>query len=193
MKKQSYYYADYTYYNYQSGNVFIVVFHYADSDILTGKPMYKPNYNFFFKINNRWLRYISLFLIIFFFLFSSFNLFAQDMNGLQSMDSNSNLDDEQLPESSITTKIYRSTDNSGEILPEAEAELDPTSGVDVINKDELVGKQSDSMNKILHRKKINNKAAIKKSLDNTWIPWVLFVVILGLLFALIKAIKKIKI
>ena len=44
------------------------------------------------------------------------------MNGLQSMDSNSNLDDEQLPESSITTKIYRSTDNSGEILPEAEAE-----------------------------------------------------------------------
>lgn len=120
-------------------------------------------------------------------------MFAQDVNGLQSMGSNSNLDDEQLPESSITTKIYRSTDNSGEILPEAGAGLDPTSGVDVINKDELVGKQSDSMNKILHRKKINNKAAVKKSLDNTWIPWVLFVVILGLLFALIKAIKKIKI
>ena len=80
--------------------------------------MYEPNYNFFFKINNRWFRYILLFLITFFFLFNNFSLFAQDTNDSQSMDliqmviedsmdSDSDLDNSEVPESDITTRIYR--------------------------------------------------------------------------------------
>ena len=167
--------------------------------------MYKPNYNFFFKINNNWFRYISIFLIVLFFLFSCSDLFAQDADNLQSidsmpilsqdsMDSNSDLDnDNQFPESDITTKIYRSTDNSGEVLHDVGSELDSALDADVINKEELVGKQLDSTNKISHRRKIKNKTTVKKSLYNAWVPLVLFVIILGLLFGLIKVIKKIRI
>ena len=117
--------------------------------------MYQSNYNFFFKINNRWFRYMLLLLIISFFLCSSFIVLAQEndsqnmdlMQVMQqgSMDSTSDLSDE--PESDITTKIYRSTDNSNETL-EGVTELDPELDADVIDKEDLINMHSDLKKKI---------------------------------------------
>ena len=166
--------------------------------------MYKLNYNFFFKTNNRWFRYILLLLITFSFLFNTSALFAQNLDGSQNLDSmqvisqdlldsNSDLEDNELPESDITTKIYRSTDNSNENLGSDESELDPTLDADVINKEDLINQHSNSKRKIIHRKETKDEPAIKQSSNNYWLPWVLFAFILGLLTVLIKVIKRVKI
>ena len=155
--------------------------------------MYKPNYNFFFKINNRWFRYIPLFLIIFFFSFNIFCVPAQDNDDSQSLDSNSASDDSESSESDITTKIYRSTDNLGETPDGIESESKPALDADVINKEDLINMNSHLKKKIVHRKKDESGNVTKKSPDNVWLPWVLFTVILVLLTGLIKIIKRVKI
>ena len=163
--------------------------------------MYKSNYNFFFKINNKWFRYMLLLLIIFFFLFSSFIVLArendsQNMDLVQaiqqdSMDSTLDLGDE--PESGITTKIYRSTDNLNEALESVGTELEPELDADVINKEDLINMNSRLKKKIIHREALENEVDVKKSPDNIWLPWVLLAIILVLLTALIKVIKRVKI
>ena len=141
-----------------------------------------------------------LLLIISFFLCSSFIVLAQEndsqnmdlMQVMQqgSMDSTSDLSDE--PESDITTKIYRSTDNSNETL-EGVTELDPELDADVIDKEDLINMHSDLKKKIIHRGNLGNEVDVKKSSDNIWLPWILFTIILVLLTVLIKIIKRVKI
>lgn len=177
--------------------------------------MYEPNYNFFFKINNRLLEYILFFLIIILFLFNTSGVFGQNtdpslnISSMQSMssgnasisnpqdsedsDSNLPLEDNELPESDITTKIYRSTDNVNEALNGIDSELDPALDIDVLNKEDLINMHSKFRRKVINRGKIKNEANVKKTSNNLWLPWILFTVILGLLAVLIKVIRKIKI
>ena len=164
--------------------------------------MYELNYNFFFKINNGWFRYIPLFLII--FLFNSFSLLAQDTDDSQSRglmqaatqdpaDSNLDLDDNEAPESDITTKIYRSTDNLDKPFSSTKSELDPALYADVINKEDLINMHSHSKKKIVHRERAEKEFDVKKASGNIWLPWVLFTSILILLMGLIKIVKRGKI
>ena len=142
-----------------------------------------------------------LLLIILFFLFDSFIVLAQEndsqnmdlMQAMQQdfMDSTSDLGDE--PESDITTKIYRSTDNSSETLEGVGTELDPELDADVINKEDLINMNSRLKKKFIHRENLENEIDVKKSPDNIWLPWVLFAIILVLLTVLIKVIKRVKI
>ena len=139
-----------------------------------------------------------------FFLFNDLILLAQDTDDSQnmhsmetvpqdSMDPNSDLDYNQLPESDITTKIYRSTDNLNDSLDEPESGLEPALDADVINKEDLINMTSHSKKEIIRREKSNNEIDVKKSSGNVWLPWVLFAVILVSLTVLIKVIKRIKI
>ena len=175
--------------------------------------MYKLNSNFLTK-NNFFKSFIS-FLVVLIIIIYPLNIsygIEQNNNSLQDSTSNQislssgqiqiinpqkessyELDDNELYESDITTKIYKSTDNSGEVLKDIEIELDPALDADVINKEELIEMQTSSPNKILHRGKTNFEAVVKKPLENIWLPWALFALILLVLFGLIKAIKKIKI
>ncbi len=165
--------------------------------------MYEPNYKFFFKSKNIRFAYILLFLIISFFLFNfSYAVeqevtTSQDMDSMQGSsldttnDSNFNLDDDELPESDITTKIYKSTDSSNEVLDRAE--LDPALDTDLINKEDLISMNSYLKKKIIHREKLKNRDIPNKSFDNSYLPWILFAIILLLLIVLIKVIKLIKI
>ena len=139
-----------------------------------------------------------------FFLFNDLILLAQDTDDSQnmhsmetvpqdSMDPDSDLDDNQLPESDITTKIYRSTDNLNDSLDEPESGLEPALDADVINKEDLINMTSHSKKEIIRREKSNNEIDVKKSSGNVWLPWVLFAVILVSLTVLIKVIKRVKI
>ena len=156
------------------------------------------------KTNNRQFRHILLLLIIVFFSITPFYVFAQDKDILQNvdlmqaisqdpMDSNPDLDDSDLPESDITTKIYRSTDNSNDAIDKSESALEPALDVDVINKEDLINMYSDLKKKIILRKKDKNEVASKSSSANYLLPWVLFTVLVVLLFAFIKLIKRIRI
>ena len=142
-----------------------------------------------------------LLLIIFFFVFISFIVLAQE-NDLQKMDlvqaiqqdsvdSTSDLGDES--ESGITTKIYRSTDNSNEALEGIGTELEPEADADVVNKEDLINRNSRLKKKFIHSGNLNNEVDVKRSPDNIWLPWVLFAIILVLLTVLIKVIKRVKI
>ena len=163
--------------------------------------MYKSNYNFFFK--NKGFAYILLLLIITFsLLLVGSNLLAQDINDSQNMDlmkvlpqvsMDLELDDEQLPESDITTKIYRSTDNLNEVFNETKSELDPTFDVDVINKEDLIGMPFDSKKKIIQRENLENGNTSKRNIDNIYLPWILFTVILILFIIVVRVIKQVKI
>ena len=103
------------------------------------------------------------------------------------------INDDELPESDITTKIYRSTDSSNEALDGIESELDPSLDLDVINKEDLINMHSHLKNKIIKREKSKDNANIKKLAGNVFLPWLLFAVILVLLLTLMKIIKQVKI
>ena len=157
-----------------------------------------------FKTNNRQFSYILLLLALIFFSITPPYVFAQDKDILQNpdlrqamsqdpMDSNSDLDDSDLPKSDITTKIYRSTDNSNDALDKSESSLDPALDVDVINKEDLIDMHSDLKKKIIRREKDKSEVVSKSPSGNYLLPWVLFTVIVVLLFAFIKLIKRIRI
>ena len=157
-----------------------------------------------FKTNNRQFSYILLLLALIFFSITPIYVFAQDKDISQNldlmqtmsqdpMDSNSDLDNSGLPESDITTKIYRSTDNSNDTLDKSESSLDPALDVDVINKEDLINVHSDLKRKIIHRKKSKDELISSGTSSNYLLPWVLFTVIVVLLFAFIKLIKRIRI
>lgn len=103
------------------------------------------------------------------------------------------INDDELPESDITTKIYRSTDNLNEVFNETKSELDPTFDVDVINKEDLIGMPFDSKKKIIQRENLENGNTSKRNIDNIYLPWILFTVILILFIIVVRVIKQVKI
>ena len=111
----------------------------------------------------------------------------------QATESNLDFDDNELHESSITTKIYKSNDNSGEVLDNSESGLDSASDADILSKEDLINRHSKSNGKIIHRKVIKNGIPPEKSVNNIWLPWIMFVVILLVLFTLMKIIRRVKI
>ena len=157
----------------------------------------------FFKTSSKQLAYILLLLVIHFISFNYISASDKPMsNSMVSRqhsstdiinDSNSELNDSGLPESDITTKIYRSTDNSNEIPHENEIELDSATDVDVVNKEDLIYRHSHLRKRFLNREKVEHKSVNVKPANNSWLPWFLLVVVLLLFAILIKAIKQIKI
>lgn len=101
--------------------------------------------------------------------------------------------DNELHESNITTKIYRSSDNSSEALEETGSGLDPTVDADILNKEDLIDTHSKFKKKIIHRKVVKNERPLNESSNNFWLPWILFSIILLVLFVLMKIIKQIRI
>ncbi len=101
--------------------------------------------------------------------------------------------DNELHESNITTKIYRSSDNSSEALEETGSGLDPTVDADILNKEDLIDTHSKFKKKIIHRKVVKNERPLNESSNNFWLPWILFSIILLVLFVLMKTIKQIRI
>ena len=133
--------------------------------------MHNLNSCFFRKLFNFWN---SLFLVLFLLLFCiEFSFSADNMSLTDLKDSNTiqvhseaqqqinsqtpiesdlRLDENEALESDITTKIYRSTDASGETLDGVETELDSALDADVINKEDLTSMYSFFTNKIIKRK-----------------------------------------
>ena len=160
--------------------------------------MYKANNNFkFFQI---FILFIFVFNTLFSFAAEEKSPVPQASNPTQEASpSQSNLqetdaiNDDELPESDITTKIYRSTDSSNEVLDEAESELDPSLDVDVLSKEDLIHMQSSSKSKIIKRIKAKNEINARKPVGNVFLPWISFAIILIVLFVLMRVVKKIKI
>ena len=166
-----------------------------------------------YKLNNN-LNFFHFF-IVFAFMFNALFSFAaeegmpdsqksnlvqesspakSDSQNTDAMGANDALnEDDELHESDITTKIYRSTDNSSEVLEGAESELEPSLDVDVINKEDLISMQSRLKNKIVKRIRAENGVNDRKPYGNVFFPWLSFAVILILLLILMKVIKQIKI
>ena len=150
-----------------------------------------------YKLNNN-LKLFHFF-IVFAFMFNALFSFAAEEGMSDSQDtdamgvSDALNDDDELHESDITTKIYRSTDNSSETLEGSESELEPSLDVDVINKEDLINMQSHLKNKIIKRIRAEDRSNDKKPYGNVFLPWLSFAVVLSLLFILMKVIKQIKI
>ncbi len=162
--------------------------------------MYKINYKYYSGLNIGFILYIISFFTIISFLSIALPMVAQDevsVDGVMSdvmetsNESDYNLDDE-IPDTDITTKIYRSADLSTESLDKGESELDPAIDADVIDKNELI-RTSKSMIYLFSKdgKQVNSKLLNKPS--NLLLPWILLFVILTIIFVVLMISKKIKI
>lgn len=85
--------------------------------------------------------------------------------------------------SDITTKIYKSTDPSFELL-DKQSDIDPASETDILSKEELISKKKNHKSGIIHRKKRIESQLIEEK-KQTLMPWlllILLVLVLGFIF-----------
>ena len=149
----------------------------------------------------RYLLIILLFSYIFFTLSFGENLRIYAEESVQNeiskeksinKESSNDLEEEEA-ESTITTKIYKSTDPTLDFLEE-QTKLQYVLESDILTKDELLSKSK--KNKITKRRKSIHKETeaidIKKNEYSFLLPWIvlfLLVSILGLIFKMLKKIK----
>ena len=98
---------------------------------------------------------------------------------------------EELDESSITTKIYRSNDPALDLI-ENDSEVNTTSYSDLLNKDELIKKKG---SKIVERKIAKNQTrrhvSFIQQLKRLMLPWfITFVLAIGLALIFKYVVKK---
>lgn len=104
----------------------------------------------------------------------------------------SNPDDEinELDESNITTEIYKSNDQSINLL-EDKANTDPTIKSDILNKEELLNGNKSYKQKL---SKNNGKVSkISRSFDSIILPWFIAVVLIAALSVVFKIVIKKKV
>ena len=93
----------------------------------------------------------------------------------------------EVDESGITTKIYRSTDQSSK-LREEKFSTDTNANSDILSKEELVKSRLKGM-KITDRIRRKQKPIDEKKHNNLLLPWLglgLLIVFLGLIFNILK-------
>ena len=144
--------------------------------------------------------YLSLLLVVFFSIQESLAIddvstsLGSNMSSDTTSDSVTNSQDSndlnsELNRETITTKIYRSTDNNEELL-EGESGFNQVFENEIVAKEDLI-----SMTKIIH-KKINtsflNSSDLLDPKNNPVLPWMLFVFGFLFLAGLICLIKKLK-
>lgn len=165
--------------------------------------MYKINYKYYSNLNRRFILYIISFFTIVSFLSIALPMLAQDeasdegsvagaMTDVMELPDESDYDlDDEMPDTDITTKIYRSADLSTESLNKSESELDPAVDADVIDKDELI-RNSKSMIYVFGKDKQTSGKLLNKP-SNPFLPWILLFVILTIIFVVLMVAKKTKI
>ena len=112
-------------------------------------------------------------------------IFAQD-----NSKTNTEIIDEpnELQESDITTKIYRSTDSTAELL-EQETNTGTAIEEDVFTKEDIIEKDKKSKSKIFKRAK-TNKTDINQNNKNLFLPWVVLILLIVVLSVIFKFLLK---
>ena len=98
----------------------------------------------------------------------------------------------ELDNTGITTKIYKSNDTSFEQIIEDESNLDSSVSSDIISKDELLYKNESSKNKILKRIKQTYQVQNKTNPGNKSfiIYWLISMILVILLAVIIKFVAN---
>ena len=104
------------------------------------------------------------------------NNLKEDSGVVMEEDETSSEDVNELYDSNITTKIYKSSDPALDLLDDKESMLDQTLEGEILNKDELI-----SMSKIIKRKSesipTRKKIESKKKLEFIMLPWVMSIIL----------------
>lgn len=143
------------------------------------------------KISNLDMKLINSLIIIASFLllqcfFLSECVMASDMSEKEISYMNEELD--ELEESNITTKIYKSSDPFFDLL-EKEANIDPTIGDDVLTKEELLIMNKEHEYKLLNNYENKNRKA-PRSIRSILFPWFVAFVLIGCLGLVFKFLVR---
>ncbi len=114
---------------------------------------------------------------------------STDLNS--SMNSDFEFDNSDEIQTDITTKIYRSTDDSTNGFYDTETELDSAFDADIVKKEDLKNMLSSFNRKIVKRfKNLSNYSRETKS-ENFWLPWLLFLFVLTVLLLMFRLVKRV--
>ncbi|OGI20563.1 MAG: hypothetical protein A3B68_05835 [Candidatus Melainabacteria bacterium RIFCSPHIGHO2_02_FULL_34_12] len=102
------------------------------------------------------------------------------------------LSDDELSDENITTKIYKSTDPSLDLL-ELDTNLDPSLENDVLTKDELLRRNKKNLKSKIIDKNIEKYKALAINGNGKFFPWVMLVILIIAVWGLFKVILKRKI
>ena len=107
-------------------------------------------------------------------------------------DKNDSFDElNQSNESDITTKIYKSTDPSFELL-DKQSDIDPASETDILSKEELISKKKNHTSSVIHRKKKIESGVVEEK-SRTLLPWLVLVLLILILSFIFKYLLQKKV
>ncbi len=96
---------------------------------------------------------------------------------------------DELDDSNITTKVYKSNDPALDLIEDKESMLDPTLESEILNKDELIG-----MSKLTRRKAIKSDyiEQLGKSRNSMFLmlPWVISIILIVFLVIIFRFFVK---
>ncbi len=114
---------------------------------------------------------------------------VKDSSSISVIEDSSEEEVDELDESNITTKVYKSNDPALDLIEDKESMLDPTLESEILNKDELIG-----MSKVTNRKAIrmDYREQLEKSRNSMFVmlPWLVSIVLIALLVIIFRFFVK---
>lgn len=113
----------------------------------------------------------------------------KDSSSISVIEDSSEEGVDELDESNITTKVYKSNDPALDLIEDKESMLDPTLESEILNKDELIG-----MSKVTNRKaiKMDYREQLEKSRNSMFVmlPWLVSILLITLLVIIFRFFVK---